>query len=135
MPQTAIIHFWKGSLDLMKKAVTNGHDVVNSLHSMTYLDYNYMTIPLSKAYSFDPIPEDLDMKYHNKVLGLGCQMWSEWIPEVNQMENQIFPRIAAYAEVGWTMKSKKNYEKFTQNLKKLQNRWRIDGVNFHEGFD
>lgn len=135
LSKTAVIHFWKGSLDLMKKAVINGHDVVNSLHSMTYLDYDYKSIPLSKAYSFDPIPEGLDEKYHDKVLGLGCQMWSEWIPEVDQMENQVFPRIAAYAEVGWTMKFNKNYDQFTEALIKLEEYWQHSGINYHESFE
>lgn len=135
LSKTAVIHFWKGSLELMKKAVINGHDVVNSLHSMTYLDYDYNSIPLSKAYSFDPIPEGLDKKYQNQVLGLGCQMWSEWIPEVSQMEQQIYPRIAAYAEVGWTMKANKNYDRFTQSLIKLEKYWNLSGINYHEGFE
>lgn len=135
LSKTAVIHFWKGSLDLMKKAVINGHDVVNSLHSMTYLDYDYKSIPLSKAYSFDPIPDGLDEKYHDKILGLGCQMWSEWIPTVKQMDNQVFPRIAAYAEVGWTMKANKNYDNFTQALIKLEKYWKLSGINYHEGFD
>ncbi|RAJ27672.1 hexosaminidase [Gelidibacter algens] len=135
LSETAIIHFWKGSLDLINKAVTNGHDVVNSLHSMTYLDYDYKSIPLSKSYSFDPIPEGLEDEYHDKILGLGCQMWSEWIPEVKQMENQVYPRIAAYAEVGWTMKANKNYENFIQALIKLEKRWELSGISYHEGFD
>ena len=135
LSKTAIIHFWKGSLELVNKAVTNGHEVVNSLHSMTYLDYNYKSIPLSKAYSFDPIPEGLDAKYINNILGLGCQMWSEWIPTEKQMENQIYPRIAAYAEVGWTQKANKNYKNFTQALVQLKERWQQSGINYHEGLD
>ncbi|WP_299670410.1 beta-N-acetylhexosaminidase [uncultured Polaribacter sp.] len=135
LAENAIIHFWKGSLELVKKAVTNGHDVVNSLHSMTYLDYNYKSIPLSKAYSFDPIPEGLDEKYHDKILGSGCQMWSEWIPTVEKMNAQVFPRLAAYAEVGWTKKSNKNYEKFIIALEEMQKRWDIIGINYHKGFD
>ncbi|UOB18388.1 beta-N-acetylhexosaminidase [Abyssalbus ytuae] len=129
---SAIIHFWKGDTELIKKAVASGHDVVNSLHSMTYLDYNYKKLPLSRAYSFDPVPEGLDEKYNHKILGLGCQMWSEWIPEVSQMENQVFPRIAAYAEVGWTSKSNKNYDKFTQSLDQLKKRWKLSGIKYHE---
>lgn len=135
LSKTAVIHFWKGSLELMKKAVINGHDVVNSLHSMTYLDYDYNSIPLSKAYSFDPIPEGLDQKYQDQFLGLGCQMWSEWIPEIAQMENQIFPRIAAYAEVGWTMKENKDYHRFTQSLVQLKKYWKLGGINYYEGVE
>jgi hexosaminidase len=135
LSDNAIIHFWKGSLDLVNKAVTSGHEVVNSLHSMTYLDYTYKSIPLSKAYSFDPIPEGLDEKYHDKILGSGCQMWSEWIPTVEKMNNQVFPRLAAYAEVGWTSKENKNYDNFVIGLKKMQNRWKMIGINFHESLE
>jgi hexosaminidase len=135
LSKTAIIHFWKGSLELVNKAVANGHQVVNSLHSMTYLDYNYETIPLSKAYSFDPIPEGLDEKYNDKILGLGCQMWSEWIPTVAKMEHQIFPRIAAYAEVGWTSKTNKDYEVFLKSLNLYKKRWDFLGINYFKGFN
>ena len=48
------------------------------------------------AYAFDPIPAKLDPKYHDKVIGTGCHMWSEWVPTNGQMHFQVFPRIAAY---------------------------------------
>ena len=129
---TAIIHFWKGSLDLVNKAVTNGYDVVNSHHAETYLDYNYQSIPLPKAYAFDPVPEGLDKKHEDKILGSGCQMWSEWIPEVEQMERQIFPRLAAYAEVGWTPKVQRDFEQFQNALSILKERWKLLGINYYE---
>ena len=132
LAQSAIVHFWKGSLDLVNKAVTNGYDVVNSYHAQTYLDYNYQSIPLSKAYAFDPLPEGLDAQYENKILGSGCQMWSEWIPEVGQMEQQIFPRLAAYAEVGWTLKNRKDFEQFQDALFLLKKRWKLLGINYWE---
>ncbi len=111
-----IIHFWKGDVSLATQAASNGYEIVNSLHSNTYLDYDYNSIPLSKAYAFDPIPENLNPKYHDKVLGTGCQMWGEWIPTKGQMHFQVFPRIAAYAEVGWTEKQNRNFEHFKSAL-------------------
>lgn len=132
LAKSAIIHFWKGDVELMKKAVSKGYDVVNSLHSETYLDYNYKRLPLDRSYSFDPIPEDLDSTYHSKILGLGCQMWSEWIPSVDKMENQIFPRLAAYAEVGWTSKQRKSFSSFKRSLEKMKRRWKLDGVNYYD---
>ncbi|MWW25248.1 family 20 glycosylhydrolase [Algibacter wandonensis] len=134
LAKSAIVHFWKGNVELINEAVSNGYDIVNSLHSMTYLDYNYDNLPLSKAYSFDPIPEGVDEKYTNKILGLGCQMWSEWIPSVQQMNNQIFPRIAAYAEVGWTTKSNKDYEVFKESLNRYKKRWELSGIEYHKDF-
>ncbi|MBC6489817.1 beta-N-acetylhexosaminidase [Flavihumibacter stibioxidans] len=135
LAKSAIIHFWKGSLDLVQKAVSDGYDVVNSVHSMTYLDYNYKSIPLSKAYSFDPVPEGLKEEYIPRILGTGCQMWGEWIPTVDKMNLQVFPRLAAYAEVGWTPKTAKNYEDFVKALASLKERWTLAGIRFYEGIE
>ena len=132
LAKSAVIHFWKGNLELINKAVSGGYDVVNSYHAKTYLDYSYETIFLEKAYSFDPIPEGLDAKYDSKILGLGCQMWSEWIPTKEKMERQIFPRLAAYAEVGWTDNNRKDYEVFTRSLTQLEKRWILSGINFYK---
>ncbi len=131
LAQSAIIHFWKGNLELINKAVSGGYDVVNSYHAKTYLDYNYQTISLSEAYAFDPIPEGLNPKYNSKILGLGCQMWSEWISTKEKMERQIFPRLAAYAEVGWTHNEMKDYEIFIKSLTQLEKRWALSGIDYY----
>lgn len=130
LAKESIIHFWKGDIDLAKAAASNGYEIVNSLHNFTYLDYHYKNLPLSKAYSFDPIPEDLDAKYHDKIIGLGCQMWGEWIPTIGQMHFQVFPRIAAYAEIGWTKKELKDFDDFKINLTYLEKRWAEKGIYF-----
>jgi hexosaminidase len=59
-------------------------------------------------------------------------MWSEWIPTTKQMQMQIFPRLAAYAEVGWTTKSEKNYADFILALDELKKRWKLDGISYNE---
>ncbi len=55
-------------------------------------------------------------------MGTGCQMWSEWNPTNGQIHFMVSPRIAAYAEVGWTEKRNKNFETFKEALKKFQKR-------------
>ena len=126
----SLIHFWKGDLDMATNAASNGYEIVNSLHSETYLDYNYNSIPLSRAYKFDPIPKGLAKEYHDKVIGTGCQMWGEWIPTNGHMHFQTFPRIAAYAEVGWTSLENKNFDSFKEALVKLQKRWEEKGIYY-----
>lgn len=125
-----IVHFWKGDLELATQAASNSYEIVNSLHSNTYLDYDYESIPLSKAYAFDPVPEKLNPEYHDKVIGTGCQMWGEWIPTNGHMHFQVFPRIAAYAEVGWTEKKNKDFDAFKTALKKLQKHWEQEGIYY-----
>jgi hexosaminidase len=123
----AIVHFWKGDVSLASQAAAKGYEMVNSYHVFTYLDYSYSSIPLSKAYGFDPIPEGLDPQYHGKVLGLGCQMWEEWTPTVADMERQVFPRLAAYAEVGWTLPARKDFKNFEARLTQHKKRWDLLG--------
>lgn len=73
----AVIQFWKGNTSLAKNAIRDGHDVINSLHTSTYLDYSYGSIPLQKAYGFEPVFPGLEKQYHSRVKGLGAQVWME----------------------------------------------------------
>jgi hexosaminidase len=127
LSRDAIIHFWTGDPTIVNEAVARGHDVVNSHSAFTYLDYDYATTSLEKTYSFEPIPKGLPPEQHEKILGLGCQMWGEWIPTVEKMNQQIFPRIAACAEVGWS--HNRNISRFSaawQNY--LAPRWKRKGI-------
>lgn len=134
LAKNAIIHFWKGDLELLTDAAKKGYSIVNSLHSSTYLDYNYKSIPLEKAYAFNPIPEGLDAQFHKNIYGTGCQMWSEWTPTNADVEKQTFPRIAAYAEVGWTTLENKDYDSFKVALKKMQTHWDTLGINYFKEY-
>ncbi|CAL1517871.1 beta-N-acetylhexosaminidase [Chitinophaga sp. MM2321] len=132
LAQGTVVQFWKGDLKLITDAVSKGYDVVNSYHSMTYLDYDYKSISLEKAYSFDPIPEGLDPKYHAKILGSGCQMWGEWIPDVAAMNRMVYPRLAAYAEDAWTLPANKNFSNFRTALAYFYDRWHKEGIVAHQ---
>ncbi|WP_432221051.1 beta-N-acetylhexosaminidase [Flavobacterium sp. TMP13] len=135
LAKNVIVQFWKGDLELLTDAAKKGYGIVNSLHDRTYLDYSYESIPLEKAYSFDPIPEGLDKQFHKNIYGVGCQMWSEWTPTNADVERQAFPRIAAYAEVGWTTMENKNYNTFKVALKKMQKHWDTLGINYFKDTD
>ena len=129
----AVVQFWKGSTNQMTAAIRAGHDTVNSTHSSTYLDYPYGKIPLSRAYAFNPIPRGLEEKYKSKVVGLGCQMWGEWIQSVERMEFQVYPRIFAYAEAAWTKPGRKDYKSFAQRLPETLKRLDILQIGYGRG--
>lgn len=130
LDRDTVVHFWKGNPQLAKRAIKNGHTIVNSLHSSTYLDYGYGSISLRKAYDFDPILGGLTSEEEKRIIGLGCQMWGEWIPTVERMENQIYPRIAAYAEVGWTEMDNKDFTSFKDRMTRQLERWDIQGIGY-----
>ena len=123
LSKNAIIHFWKGGLENLKIAIDAGHDLVNSDHNYTYLDYTYEQIDLNKAYSFNPIPDGFTKEEAEQILGLGTQMWGEWTPTKKEVYSQTFPRIAAYAETGWTLTNNKNYKRFKASLTALFKKW------------
>ena len=119
----SIVHFWKGDPALIKQTVQKGYDIVNAYHEYTYLDYSYESIPLEKAYHFNPVPEGLTDEQRSHVLGISCQMWGEFTPTPESMYRLAFPRIAAIAETGWSLEENKNFQQFSQevaNNKKLQ---------------
>lgn len=126
----AVIHFWKGGAELAKNAIRNGHQIVNSLHSFTYLDYSYGSISLGKAYSFEPVFDGLEPEYRDHVIGLGCQTWSEWIPTVEKLHYQAFPRACAFAEVGWTPREKKNFKDFKERLNNYGKIMDLQGIHY-----
>ena len=123
-----IVNFWKGDTALIRKTIEKGYDVVNSYHEYTYLDYSYESIPMEKAYSFNPVPEGLTDDQKSKVLGLGCQMWGEFIPTVESMNLKVYPRLAAYAETGWTDASNKDYQRFLDKLNSFLQKWKTEGI-------
>lgn len=122
-----IVQFWDGDISLVNKAIAKGYDIVNSDHNFTYLDYDYGSIPLEKAYSFNPIPEGLSKKEESKIFGSGCQMWGERTPNTDRLYYQIFPRIAAYAECGWTSMENKDYADFRERFKGIEKIWKERG--------
>ena len=112
----AIIHFWYGSDKIAAKAIREGRQVVNSTSHMTYINKGYDKLPLSRSYSFEPVFAGLNPDQQKNVIGLGCQVWTEWIADVEKLHRHVFPRIAAYAETGWTRKEDKNFQDFRRRL-------------------
>ncbi len=128
LASTTIIQFWKGDSDQIRDAAKRGYAVVNSLNTKTYLDYSYKTTPLKKIYNFSPMPHRLDKQYQKNIVGVGAQIWTEWIPTYKDVEYQTFPRIAAVAEVAWS--GRHDYSEFISRLKEIGKDWRKRGINF-----
>ena len=84
-----------------------------------YFDYPYRLIPLHQTYNYDPIPSNLEEKFHKKILGLEACLWTEYVKNNDKLEWQAFPRLIAVAETGWTPKNKKNFESFLRRLERF----------------
>jgi hexosaminidase len=90
-------------------------------------------LPLSKVYSFEPLPEKLDPQYQAHILGGQGNLWTEYIPNLKQAQFMAFPRMCAMAEVTWSPKASRNWEDFTRRLKTQFQRFDQLGVNYRKG--
>jgi hexosaminidase len=116
LKESIIIQYWLRKKKRLIEYIHKGGQVIMSNFKYVYLDHSYSFTPLKIAYNFEPIPKNLDNRYHNQVLGLEALIWSEFIPNLNRLETQTFPRVIALAEVAWTSKKKKNYKVFRKRL-------------------
>lgn len=126
LSKNAVVQFWAGDKDILEYALDNGYRVIHSYCEDTYINYSYDQIPLERAYAFNPVPAGYD---GDCIVGLGCQLWTEWIGDRQTLEFQAYPRIAAYAETGWTSAGNKSYARFRENLEPLIEYWRDKGYN------
>lgn len=105
------------------KAAEMGHDAIMTPGGYCYFDYyqdNPITepeaiggyLPLSKVYSFNPVPDSLDTETSYHIRGVQANLWTEYIPTEEQVEYMIYPRILALAEVGWSMPENKSWDRF-----------------------
>jgi hexosaminidase len=97
-------------------AAKEGKDVVMSPTSHLYLDYSYDTIPTSLVYAYDPIPKELTAEEAKHVLGAQGNVWTEWLPDMKDIERMSYPRGAALAEATWTPLERKSWPEFSQRL-------------------
>jgi hexosaminidase len=136
----ATVMAWR-SVDKGVQAAKLGNDVVMAPTAFTYLDYYQGkpkdeplaiggNLPLSKVYSFDPLPVKLEAAELSHIMGTQGQLWSEYIPTPEHMEYMAFPRACALAEVAWTPQEQRDFKDFSERLKAHVERLKQLGVNF-----
>ncbi|MEN8153506.1 MAG: beta-N-acetylhexosaminidase [Acidobacteriota bacterium] len=137
----ATVMSWRGTEGGIA-AARAGHDVIMSPTSHCYFDY-YQGNPeneplaigglltLEKVYSFNPTPDILKEEERKHILGGQANLWTEYIPNPEQAEYMIFPRIAALAEVVWTTEKLKKWSNFSKRMKKQYRRFQQMDINYH----
>lgn len=125
---TAVVMSWRGTEGGVR-AARQGNRVVMSPSTYCYFDY-YQTedtdseplawggfLPLERVYAFDPL-EGLDAGERCCVLGVQANLWTEYIPDFDQAQYMLLPRLSALAEVGWSL-DRKNYDDYLLRLRRL----------------
>ncbi|MCX4981187.1 beta-N-acetylhexosaminidase [Streptomyces sp. NBC_00572] len=94
-------------------AAEAGHDVVMCPEQQVYLDHRQapgedepMPIgyvrTLEDVYRFEPVPPGLAPEAAAHILGTQANVWTEVMENRSRVDYQVFPRLAAFAEVAWS---------------------------------
>lgn len=139
----AIVMSWRGEKGGIE-AVRQKHDVIMTPNAYLYFDqyqakaseeplaiggYN----PLSKVYSYDPVPKELIPEEAKYIKGVQANLWTEYVKTPEHVEYMLLPRIAALSETAWSQPEQKNWNDFTQRMEKRFLLYDALGINYSKG--
>ena len=123
LPEGAIIYGWQGYGQAALKAAEEGHRFIMTparvmyliryqgpqwFEPLTYFGNN----TLKDVYDYEPVQEDWKPEYSSLLMGVQASMWTEFCNKPEDVEYQIFPRLAALAEVAWVQPEDKDWSSF-----------------------
>jgi hexosaminidase len=134
---TSIAQHWAGSGATL--AAQQGAKVILSPASRAYLDMKYDAqtalgqnwagyIEVNQGYSWEPasflsVPE-------SSLLGVEAPLWTETLQTLPDLEYMAFPRLAGYAEIGWSAGGR-SFDEYKLRLAGHGPRLAAMGVNFY----
>ncbi|WP_328920692.1 beta-N-acetylhexosaminidase [Streptomyces sp. NBC_00208] len=112
LPDGAAVSSWRGYAGGIAAAEA-GHDVVMCPEQQVYLDHRQDGGPdepmpigyvrtLEDVFRFDPVPPGLTEEAAGHILGTQANVWTEVMQNRSRVDYQVFPRLAAFAEVAWS---------------------------------
>ena len=138
-PHATVQYWWKG--ENARKAAGKGIKVIMSPASRAYLDMKYDStttvgynwagyVEVDKAYTWDPatLVPGID---RNHILGIEAPLWSETIDKMKEIEYLTFPRLAGYAEIGWSTPARRDWNDYRMRLGEFGPRFEAMGINYY----
>ncbi|SFF64608.1 glycoside hydrolase family 20 protein [Sunxiuqinia elliptica] len=137
---SATIMYWGGEAGVTA-SLEKGHPMVLTTGSILYFDH-YQSLsqnepkafggyaPLKKVYNYEPVPAEANAETRARILGVQANLWTEYMPDENQVEYMLFPRIAALSEIAWQAPNKKDWTQFRNKMDRMVERYNAMGVNY-----
>ncbi len=127
LPEDVIIYGWQGFGQAALKAAAQGHRFIMTPARIMYLiryqgpqwfePLTYFgNITLKDVYDYEPIQKDWKPEYASLLMGVQASMWTEFCDKPTDVEYQLFPRLAALAEVAWVQPEQKDWPLFLKAL-------------------
>jgi hexosaminidase len=136
--QSTIVQHWSKDSTVLHAA--RGGQIILSPGPHAYLDMKYDSnsvlglkwaglIDLKTAYDWDPATA-IPGVGEQSVLGVEAPLWAETLLTLDDYEFQAFPRLTAIAELGWTPRTRLNWDDFRRRIGAHGARLAAMGVNF-----
>ncbi|WP_225448230.1 family 20 glycosylhydrolase [Streptacidiphilus sp. P02-A3a] len=128
----------------MATAAANGTRIIMAPAGKAYIDQKYSNtsviglswagnIDLETAYGWDPATYLAGVPAA-AVYGIEAPLWTETVDTVQDVDYQTFPRITAYAELGWSPEAVTGaagaYPAFAQRVAAQGPRWDVMGITY-----
>ncbi|MDA3798036.1 MAG: beta-N-acetylhexosaminidase [Kiritimatiellae bacterium] len=140
----ATVMVWRN--DGMKDAVfaaNSGNDVIMSPGSHCYFDHYQDKpeneppaiggfLPLEKVYAFNPMPPELSKDKQKHIIGGQANVWSEYMPTVEQAQYMSYPRAFAIAEKLWSTEDVNDFDNFKVRLPNILKHLDELGINYRK---
>jgi len=136
---TSIVQHWRP--DAAHSELARAPHLVLSPGNRAYLDMNYDgntmlglnwagLISVQTAYDWDPAKLVTEAPA-SAILGVEAPLWSETTATIRDVEFLMMPRLAAVAEVGWSLPERREWASFRVRLGAQAPRWTALGINFY----
>ena len=120
------VYAWR-NIDKGTESIKRGYPTVFQPGAFCYIDmkqsplergHNWAGIvTLEKIYSLNPEQGELTQQQKSHIVGVQAGLWTElliWPPKF--IDYQVFPRICALAEVGWSQPEQRSFPDFEDRL-------------------
>jgi hexosaminidase len=112
LDENTIVMAWRSERHGLA-AAARGFQVVMSPQERTYFDWHQTDDPgepvaqpgvttLQQVYEYDPSPARLAADVRRHIIGAQGQLWTEYLPTPQRVDDMAYPRLCALAERAWS---------------------------------
>jgi len=141
LDSTSVAQIWRNT-DKTDNAIEKNTQVIMSRADRMYLDMKYDSltpfgydwaglISVEHGYNWSPesgIPTD-------HLLGIEAPLWSENFSTPDSLEYLAFPRLIGYAELGWSIPERRDWEDYRIRLSRQAAYLNRNSINFYRSPD
>ncbi|MBR5754062.1 MAG: family 20 glycosylhydrolase [Clostridia bacterium] len=126
-PTDGLVQYWTSNFtDSMLDYADEGHAYIYSDVFETHLDYPHSMVPLERVYGIEPHIGKFVCRDDQNLKGIQAVVDTGHIKDNGALEQNLFPRLFAIAEVAWAAPGK-DYEEFLSRLRPVMYKTRKRG--------